>query len=462
MSSRPAIPESEKSERCAISCALLDPGFAVPILLQCDPSDFNDLRNRAIFEAIRDLTAEHRTPDFIALSELLESRGKTPASTLYLSETVGYTPSAYRAQEFVTTVMDRGARRRILDGVSVIAQQCHDIEMGVDAIVDTGTAMLQEQVANIAGQGAGALAGAQSVLAKTHFYYSNPIEPWQTRGIDTGYRHLNIALDGWKRGNVYYLLGLEHSGKTWLALNLVMNLCAAGGTAIYFSLEQDTSADENTQKVTLWERVVLALADVPMSAYLKGRVSDDEYNRILHAGEDVSGWNLTMYDDRRTLPSMEAAVRSVARERTVDLTVIDYLGLIQQTRTYENRNQEIGGLTSNLKRFALDVDVPMLVPHQVGGKGIAARQNKRITLSDGYESGHISQDADAVIGFNREELFNPETENPNIAQLDILKDRITGGTGFTIDLYFNKRTGRMLPTHRIEAPLPDEVLDDHE
>jgi len=152
----------------------------------------------------------------------------------------------------------------------------------------------------------------------------------------------------------------------------------------------------------------------------------------------------------------------VARERTVDLAVIDYLGLIQQTRTYENRNQEIGGLTSNLKRFALDVDVPMLVPHQVGGKGIAARQNKRITLSDGYESGHISQDADAVIGFNREELFNPDTENPNIAQLDILKDRITGGTGFTIDLYFNKRTGRMVTAHRAEAPLPEEVLDDYE
>ena len=462
MNSRPEIPESAQSERCALSCAMLYPEFAVPILLQCSPDDFNDLRHRAIFEAIRDLIAEHRTPDYIAISELLENRGQTLVDPTYLANTYTFTPTGLRAQEFVSTVMDRGARRRILDGLSVVAQQCYDIEAGVDAIVDNGTAMLQGQVANIASQGTEALAGARSVLAKTHFYYSNPIEPWETRGVDTGYRHLNIALDGWKRGNVYYLLGLEHSGKTWLALNLAMNLCARGGTVVFFSLEQSTSADEDPQKVTLWERVILAQAGVLMSTYLKGRLTEDDYNRILHAGDDVSGWNLTMYDDRRTLPQMEAVIRSIARERRVDLAVIDYLKLIQQAESYANRNQEIGGLTSKLKRFALDVDVPLLVPQQVGSKGIAARQNKRIALSDGYESGHISQDADIVLGLNRDELFNPQTEKPNIIELDVLKDRVSGGTGGSVDLYFNKRTGRILTTHRVDAPLPEEVLNDQE
>ncbi len=455
MRQRPEVPESELAERCAISSALLDPHYAVPILLQCEPSDFNDLRNRAIFEAIRDVHADLRTPDYLALSELLENRGHDNAAGGYLAETAGFTPSAYRVNEFVATIRDRGARRRILDGLSGIAQQCYDIETGVDAIVDNGTTLLKSQVANTSDRGTQAVDGVTAVLSKAHYYYSNPIEAWQTRGIDTGYRKLNFALDGWKRGNVYYILGLEHSGKTWVALNFAMNVCAAGGTAVFFSLEQDTSADEDPQKTTLWERVLLSRAGIPMVNYLKGNLDNRQYTRLLEVGDEIAGWHLTMYDDRRTLPAMEAAVRTVARERTVDLVVIDYLKLIEQPgSSYANRNQEIGGLTSKLKRMALDLEVPEIVPHQVGSKSIAARQSKRITLSDGYESGHISQDADVVLGYNREELFNPETENPGVAEIDILKDRIGGGTGGVIDFIFNKRTGLLSPAARTYDPLP--------
>jgi replicative DNA helicase len=47
----------------------------------------------------------------------------------------------------------------------------------------------------------------------------------------------------------------------------------------------------------------------------------------------------------------------------------------------------------------------------------------------------------------RDELFNPNTENPNLFELDILKDRIAGGTGQSVDLFFNKQTGRLYPVY---------------
>jgi len=455
MTTHPETPQSAQAERCALSSVLVDPVYATPIVLQCEPGDFNDHRNRAIFEAIRDLHQEKRTPDYLALSALLENRGRDDAAGSYLAETVSFTPSAYRVNEFVSTIRDRGARRRILEGLSGIARQCYDIETGVDAIVDNGANLLKAQVASTSDQGTQAVDGVTAVLAKAHYYYSNPIQVWQSRGIDTGYRKLNFALDGWKRGNVYYILGLEHSGKTWVALNFAMNVCAAGGTAVFFSLEQDTSADEDPQKTTLWERVLLSRAGIPMVNYLKGSLDDQQYTKLLEAGEEIAEWNLTMHDDRRTLPAMESAVRAVARQRPIDLVVIDYLKLIDQPgASYANRNQEIGGLTSKLKRMALDLGVPLVVPHQVGSKSIAARQSKRITLSDGYESGHISQDADVVLGFNRDELFNPDTENPNVAEIDVLKDRVGGGTGGTIDFIFNKRTGQLHPAVRIQPGSP--------
>lgn len=449
---RPAIPESSGAERSALACALLDPDYATPILLQCKADDFYDINNRRVYDAIASLHTAGQIPDVVTVSDLLAQQGH-PELAIYVMETPQYTPNAYHAGEYVRIIRDRAARRRILDGLNTLARQCFSIETSIEAIADTGAALLHDQIGSL-GHSGGTVAhdGIASVLNKAQYYLDHPINAWETRGIDTGYRALNVALDGWKRGNVYYVLGLEHSGKTWLALNLTMNLCANGGNVVYFSLEQSTAADDDPQTTTLWERVLLSRANVSAFKFLKGTLDDQKRNAIADAGNQAFNWLLTMHDDKRTLPAIEAAVRATARERRVDLVVIDYLKLIQQTEQYGTRNEEIGGLTSRLKRLALDLNVPILVPHQVGSKSIAGRLNKRIALSDGYESGHISQDADVVLGFNRAELFNP-TEQPNIVELDVLKDRVGGGTGGSIDLYFDKRTGRILPVQRTNQPL---------
>ncbi len=44
-------------------------------------------------------------------------------------------------------------------------------------------------------------------------------------------------------------------------------------------------------------------------------------------------------------------------------------------------------------------------------------------LSDLRESGAIEQDADIVLGLYRDDYYNKETENPNIAECIILKNR---------------------------------------
>ena len=44
-------------------------------------------------------------------------------------------------------------------------------------------------------------------------------------------------------------------------------------------------------------------------------------------------------------------------------------------------------------------------------------------LSDLRESGAIEQDADIVIGLYRDGYYNPEVENPNLAEAILLKNR---------------------------------------
>ena len=63
-------------------------------------------------------------------------------------------------------------------------------------------------------------------------------------------------------------------------------------------------------------------------------------------------------------------------------------------------------------------------------------------LSDLRESGSLEQDADIVMFLYREDYYNPETENKNITDVIVAKNR-NGPTG-TIPVYFHKEYVRFL------------------
>ena len=71
-------------------------------------------------------------------------------------------------------------------------------------------------------------------------------------------------------------------------------------------------------------------------------------------------------------------------------------------------------------------------------RGVEGRQEKRPELADLRESGSIEQDADMVIFLYREDYYNPETENKNVAEVIIKKQR-NGEVG-TINLLFEPQT----------------------
>jgi replicative DNA helicase len=107
----------------------------------------------------------------------------------------------------------------------------------------------------------------------------------------------------------------------------------------------------------------------------------------------------------------------------------------------ENRVQEVSSISRALKGLARELNVPLVALSQLS-RGVESRTDKRPILSDLRESGSLEQDADVVMFIYRDEMYNENTERPNIADVIIAKHR-NGPTG-SAQLYFKKELAQFL------------------
>jgi replicative DNA helicase len=101
--------------------------------------------------------------------------------------------------------------------------------------------------------------------------------------------------------------------------------------------------------------------------------------------------------------------------------------------------QEISEISRGLKGIARELNVPVLALSQLS-RSVESRNPQIPQLADLRESGSIEQDADVVAFIYREEYYNPETENKNIASILIKKHR--NGPTDNVDLYFDREKQR--------------------
>ena len=125
-----------------------------------------------------------------------------------------------------------------------------------------------------------------------------------------------------------------------------------------------------------------------------------------------------------TVASMKAKLRRIP---DLGLIVIDYLQLMTGNRRTDNRAQEISEITRGLKTLAKEFDVPVICCSQLS-RATEGRQDRRPVLSDLRESGSIEQDADVVMFIYRDAYYNRESEEQNVAECIIAKNR-HGETG---------------------------------
>ena len=159
-----------------------------------------------------------------------------------------------------------------------------------------------------------------------------------------------------------------------------------------------------------------------------GKLEEEEWTKLCMASASLSQTDIRVDDNPSiTVAEMNAKCR---RLDNLGLVIIDYLQLMTGSgygKNSENRVTVVGEISRALKIMAKELNVPVVCLSQLS-RAVESRTDKRPILSDLRESGAIEQDADAVLMLYRDDYYNPDTEEKNVAECIVSKNR-HGETG---------------------------------
>jgi replicative DNA helicase len=201
-----------------------------------------------------------------------------------------------------------------------------------------------------------------------------------------------------------------------------------------FSLEMS-----NEQLVN---RLLCSQARVDAHRLRSGYLSKDEWRRLAVSVGELAETKIYLDDTPGvSVLEMRAKARRLKNEqKALDLLIVDYLQLMSGRGRNESRQQEVSQISRELKMLAKELNVPLIALSQLSRAPETRTGSHKPQLSDLRESGSIEQDADVVMFIYREEVYKPETEKQNIAEIIIGKQR-NGPIG-SVELVFLKQLTR--------------------
>ena len=409
-------PNHPESERSVLGAMLRSRQAAQIGIESLRPDDFYDPANREIFAAMVTMAAESRPIDLVTLDEELTRRGRLDAigGAAYLIELSQGVPSAANIQAYIRIVDEKATLRRLIAAADRILQESYAGQKENQEILEDAEKAIYDITMRKGGE---ELQPIQPVLISTFEKIEQLVKNHgRIEGVPTGYTELDDMLTGLHPGELVLVAGRPAMGKTSIGMNFVENAAIrAGKKAAVFSLEMPAEQ--------LAMRMLCTEARVDMQKVRRGAIDDDEWGKLADAL--VSIGPASIYVDCTpgiTVPEVRSKARRLQLEHGLDVIMIDYLSLMSATGKTGSRQEEVSQISRTLKGLALELGVPVIALQQLS-RAPTGRANHRPMLSDIRESGAIEQDADVVMFIHREDYYDPETPEKNIAELIIAKQR---------------------------------------
>jgi replicative DNA helicase len=365
-----AVPQSESSERAAISCLLQN--FDLLTVMSWPDDLFFLPAHRTILGAVRELHDAGVKTDFFAVQSLLEKKNLLEESGGMhgLIELANVMPSgdplnaAWHREALFESTRYRKALATLRQAEESFLSQTGDISA------------VSTELAETASFGDRPRTKTKEIISRV----IDEIERGELpEAFGTGLGRLDqITNGGVKRGELLTVAAPTSGGKSILLIQLALHALLAGKRVLYFSLEMP-----DTQVIC---RILSAMCDFNVSALRTGAKNKRDIAEFTNASTKLAGLPITVESKATDMEDIDAMARELAAKGEADLLVVDYIQLVhlRSLGKNETREQHVSEITKRLKALALQLNIAVATASQLNDEG-KLRESRAIA----HHSDHV-------------------------------------------------------------------------
>jgi replicative DNA helicase len=429
-------PHNIEAEESVLGSMLLSKDAIAEVLELLREDDFYRPAHRTVFRSVLELYGHGDAVDAVTVQEELRRSGALAdiGGAPFLHTLVASVPTAANAGYYARIVKEAGVLRRLIDAGTQIVQLGFETPQDTEAAVDQAESLVY-QVAQ--GRVTEDYHSLRDVLTTTLEAIERLHEDHrEITGVPTGFADLDRLTSGLQPANLVIVAARPAVGKSTLGLDVARHAAVrAGVPTVVFSLEMS--------KTELVQRLMCAECTVDMQRLRTGRMEESDWTRLTRSLGKLADAPLFIDDSPgTTMMEIRAKCRRLKQRHGLGLVVVDYLQLMQPSKRFENRQQEVSEISRSLKLLAKELGVPVVAISQLS-RQTEARSDRRPMLSDLRESGALEQDSDVVLFIYRDELYDPESPRKGEADLILAKHR--NGPTDTVTVTFQGQYSRFAP-----------------
>lgn len=421
-------PHDEDAEQAVLGSMLTDNDAVMAAVEVLKEDAFYREDNKIIYQAILNLYSKSEPIDIITLKDELESMGKFEqvGGFEYLASLPDKVPTTANVQKYIKIVEEKSVLRNLIKTANEIIELGYNQTEDVEDIMDGAEKKIFDIMQS---KNTKSYTPIKDVLVESFTNLEKLYNQKQhVTGVPTQFYDLDDKTAGLHGSELILVAARPAMGKTAFALNIATNAALRANVPVaIFSLEMS--------KDQLVNRMLCSEAMVDSNKVRTGKLDEEDWTKLAEAIGPLSEAGVYI-DDTPGISVMEIRTkcRKLKMEKNIGLVVIDYLQLISgSNKRNGSREQEISEISRSLKVLAKELNVPVIALSQLS-RAVEQRDDHRPMLSDLRESGAIEQDADIVMFLYRDDYYNKESAEKDIAEVIIAKQR--GGSTGTVKLYW--------------------------
>ena len=438
-------PHDLEAEAAVLSAVMVDPLALDKVVEFLAAEHFYSEAHRRIYEACVELSREGKPVDVVQVGTWLRNRDRIAqvGGMAYLTDILNAAPAVANVVAYGRTIHEKARVRQLILACQRVTAQGYAGYGEAQQFIDSA----EQAVYDIARTRESNNLVALRVAMQETFQRITEATSRGARiiGIATGFDRYDRLTSGLHDGELTIVAARPGMGKTSFVLNVAINVASPqelesardpnerwqepGFGVVVFSLEMPREQIVN--------RMLCSEARVDVSRVRTGMLSPPDWSKLTQAASHLANLHVWV-DDSAALSILE--LRSKVRRLQADfdrmdpqtgrkaqrigLVVVDYLQLMRGRENASSREQEISEISRGLKQIAKELALPVIALSQLN-RAVETRgeKSKRPQLSDLRESGAIEQDADNICFIYRDDYYNKDTNDKNVAELIIAKQR---------------------------------------